>query len=242
MLSAARQAFGELFSPPFRSVMVKCVAFTLALLAGLFIAIQWSFAYFVAWPDWIETSVQVLGGLALVAASIFLVPPVTSLIAGLYLDDIAAVVEQQGFPADPPGRELPIARSIWLAIRFFFVVLIVNLVALLLLLVPGVNLIAFYVGNGYLLGREYFELAAMRHVSAREAKRIRKANTTTVLLCGLVIAAVASVPILNLLTPLFATGFMVRMWKRITAKTKPGLPGSGQRQAAQEPAAQTTRV
>lgn len=242
MLSAARQAFGELFSPPFRSVMVKCVAFTLALLAGLFIAIQWSFAYFVAWPDWIETSVQVLGGLALVAASIFLVPPVTSLIAGLYLDDIAAVVEQQGFPADPPGRELPIARSIWLAIRFFFVVLIVNLVALLLLLVPGVNLIAFYVGNGYLLGREYFELAAMRHVSAREAKRIRKANTTTVLLCGLVIAAVASVPILNLLTPLFATGFMVRMWKRIAAKTKPGLPGSGQRQAAQEPAAQTTRV
>lgn len=242
MLSAARQAFGELFSPPFRSVMVKCVAFTLALLAGLFIAIQWSFAYFVAWPDWIETSVQVLGGLALVAASIFLIPPVTSLIAGLYLDDIAAVVEQQGFPADPPGRELPIARSIWLAIRFFFIVLLVNLVALLLLLVPGVNLIAFYVGNGYLLGREYFELAAMRHVSEREAKRIRKANSTTVLLCGLVIAAVASVPIFNLLTPLFATGFMVRMWKRIAAKTKPGVQGPGQRGAVQRPVTQSTKV
>jgi CysZ protein len=240
MLSAARQAFGELFSPPFRSVMVKCVGFTLALLAGLFIAVQWSFAYFVAWPDWIETSVQVLGGLALVAASIFLIPPVTSLIAGLYLDDIAAVVERQGFPADPPGRELPIARSIWLAVRFFFVVLIVNLVALLLLLVPGVNLVAFYVGNGYLLGREYFELAAMRHVSEREAKRIRKANSTTVLLCGLVIAAVASVPILNLLTPLFATSFMVRMWKRIAAKETSRLPGSGHR-VTQQSITQTTR-
>jgi len=240
MLSAARQAFGELFSPPFRSAMVKCVGFTLALLAGLFIAVQWSFAYFVAWPDWIETSVQVLGGLALVAASIFLIPPVTSLIAGLYLDDIAAVVERQGFPADPPGRELPIARSIWLAIRFFFVVLIVNLVALLLLLVPGVNLVAFYVGNGYLLGREYFELAAMRYVSEREAKRIRKANSTTVLLCGLVIAAVASVPILNLLTPLFATSFMVRMWKRIAAKETSRLPGPGHRMT-QQSITQTTR-
>ncbi len=240
MLSAARQAFGELFSPPFRSVMVKCVGFTLALLAGLFIAVQWSFAYFVAWPDWIETSVQVLGGLALVAASIFLIPPVTSLIAGLYLDDIAAVVERQGFPADPPGRELPIARSIWLPARFFFVVLIVNLVALLLLLVPGVNLVAFYVGNGYLLGREYFELAAMRHVSEREAKRIRKANSTTVLLCGLVIAAVASVPILNLLTPLFATSFMVRMWKRIAAKETSRLPGPGHR-VTQQSITQTTR-
>ena len=239
MLSAARQAFGELFSPPFRSVMVKCVSFTLALLAGLFVAIQWSFAYFVAWPDWIETSVQVLGGLALVASSIFLIPPVTSLIAGLYLDDIAEIVERQGFPADPPGRELPIARSIWLAIRFFFVVLIVNLVALLLLLVPGVNLVAFYIGNGYLLGREYFELAAMRHVSEREAKRIRKANSTTVLLCGLVIAAVASVPILNLLTPLFATSFMVRMCKRIAAKKTSGLPGPGQR-VTQQSITQTT--
>lgn len=236
MLKAAGQAFQELFSPPFRAVMVKCVAFTLALLAGLIVAAEWSFAHFVSWPDWIETSIQWLGGLALVAGSIFLIPPVTSLIAGLYLDDIAAVVERENFPNDPPGRELPTAKSIWLAIRFFFVVLAVNLLALLLLLVPGVNLIAFYVGNGYLLGREYFELAAMRHVSEAEAKRIRKANNVPVLLCGLVIAALASVPILNLLTPLFATSFMVRVWKRIAAKPNGGLrrggPGDRVREAA----------
>lgn len=219
MLAAAGQAFQEVFSPPFRAVMVKSVGFTIALLAGLIVAVQWSFTHFVTWPDWIETAIQWLGGLALVAASIFLIAPVTSLIAGLYLDDIAAKVEQANFPNDPPGRELPIVKSVWLAINFFVVVLLVNLVALLLLLVPGVNLIAFYAGNGYLLGREYFELAAMRHVSAAEAKRIRKANRLTVLICGFVIAALASVPILNLLTPLFATGFMVRMWKRIAAKS-----------------------
>ncbi len=225
MLAAAGQAFEELFSPPFRSVLLKCVGFTIALLAGLIVAVEWSFTHFVAWPDWIETTIQWLGGLALVAASIFLIPPVTSLIAGLYLDDIAAKVEQANFPYDPPGRELPIARSIFLAIKFFLVVLVVNLIALFLLLIPGVNLIAFYVGNGYLLGREYFELAAMRHVSAAEAKRIRKANRLTVLTCGLLIAAVASVPILNLVTPLFATGFMVRMWKQIAAKSGVRLAG-----------------
>ncbi len=107
-------------------------------------------------------------------------------------------------------------------------VLAVNLLALLLLLVPGVNLIAFYVGNGYLLGRRIFRaLAAMRHVSEAEAKRIRKANGVPVLLCGLVIAALASVPILNLLTPLFATSFMVRMWKKIAAKPNGGLRRGG---------------
>jgi CysZ protein len=218
MLAAAGQAFQELFTPPFRAVMVKCVGFTLALLVGLIVAVEWSFTHFVAWPDWIETAIQWLGGLALVAASIFLIPPVTSLIAGLYLDDIAGQVERSAFPSDPPGRELPTAQSVWLAIKFFFVVLVVNLVALLLLLIPGVNLIAFYVGNGYLLGREYFELAAMRHVSAAEAKRLRKANRLTVLLCGLIIAGLASVPILNLVTPLFATGLMVRMYKRLGAR------------------------
>jgi CysZ protein len=81
-----------------------------------------------------------------------------------------------------------------------------------------VNLIAFYVGNGYLLGREYFELAAMRHIPAAEARRLRLANRGTVFLCGLIIAGLASVPILNLLTPLFATSFMVQIYKRLAAR------------------------
>lgn len=227
MLSAAGQAFQELFTPPFRAVLWKCVGFTIALLALLIVAIEWSFGYFVAWPDWIEKTIQWLGGLALVIGSIFLIPPVTSLIAGLYLDDIAAVVEREHYPADPPGRELPAMQSIWLAVKFFVVVLLVNIVALLLLLVPGVNLIAFYIGNGYLLGREYFELAAMRHLAPAEARRLRKANRLTVFLSGLIIAGLASVPILNLVTPLFATAFMVRIYKGLARRAgltlaKPG--------------------
>ena len=105
--------------------------------------------------------------------------------------------------------------------RFFFVVLAVNLVALLLLLVPGVNLIAFYAGNGYLLGREYFEMAAMRHLPAAKARALRKSNRLVVFLGGLIIAGLASVPILNLVTPLFATAFMVRVYKGLA--TRAGL-------------------
>jgi CysZ protein len=223
MLSAAGQAFQELFTPPFRAVLVKCVGFTIGLLIVLVVAIEWSFSHFVQWPDWIETTIEWLGGLALVVGSIFLIPPVTSLIAGLYLDDIAAEVERENYPADPPGRELPTVQAIGLALKFFFVVLLVNIVALFLLLVPGVNLLAFYLGNGYLLGREYFELAAMRHLAPTEAKRLRKANRLTVFLCGLMIAGLASVPILNLITPLFATAFMVRIYKGLARGSGAGL-------------------
>jgi CysZ protein len=218
MLAAAGQAFQELFTPPFRAVLFKCVAFTIALLTLLVAVIVWGFGYLVALPGWIETTIQWLGGLALVVGSIFLIPPVTSLIAGLYLDDVAAVVEKEHFPSDPPGRELPTLQAIGLALKFFIVVLLVNILALFLLLVPGVNLIAFYLGNGYLLGREYFELAAMRHLAPAEARRLRKANRLTVFLCGLFIAGLASVPILNLVTPLFATSFMVRVYKGLARR------------------------
>ncbi len=218
MLAAAGQAFQELFTPPFRAVLLKCVGFTVALMALLIAIIVWGFGYFATLPGWAETTIQWLGGLGLVVGSIFLIPPVTSLIAGLYLDEIATVVEQEHFPADPPGRELPPLQSILLAGRFFIVVLVVNLVALVLLLVPGVNLIAFYLGNGYLLGREYFELAAMRHIAPTEARRLRKANRLKVFLCGIVIAGLASVPILNLVTPLFATAFMMRIYKGLARR------------------------
>jgi CysZ protein len=219
MLAAAGQAFQELFTPPFRAVLIKCVGFTVGLLVLLIVGIEWAFSTFVSWPDWIEKAIQWLGGLALVVGSIFLIPPVTSLIAGLYLDDIAAEVEGKNFPADPPGRELPALQAVGLALKFFIVVLLVNLLALFLLLVPGVNLIAFYLGNGYLLGREYFELAAMRHLAPADARKLRKANRLTVFLCGLVIAGLASVPILNFVTPLFATAFMVRIYKGLARRS-----------------------
>jgi CysZ protein len=89
-----------------------------------------------------------------------------------------------------------------------------------------VNLVAFYIGNGYLLGREYFELAAMRHIAPAEARRLRKANRLTVFLSGLIIAGLASVPILNLVTPLFATAFMVRIYKGLARRAKLALAGA----------------
>jgi CysZ protein len=224
MLSAAGQAFNDVFTPPFRAVLLKCVLFTIGLLVFLIVGIEWTFSHFVQWPAWIEQSIEWLGGLGLVVASIFLIPPVTSLIAGLYLDDIAALIEREHYPADPPGAALPTLKAIGVGLRFFAAVLLVSLVSLFLLLVPGVTLIAYYLGNGYLLGREYFELAAMRHLPPAEVKGLRQANRLTVVLSGLIIAGIASVPILNLITPLFATGFMVRVYKGLARSAEQSKP------------------
>jgi CysZ protein len=218
MITAAVQAFRQMFTPPFRSVLLKCLGFTVMLFLLLIVGVEWIFSHFVSWPDWIEKTIEWLGGLVLVAGSIFLIPPVTSLMAGLYLDDIAGEVERVYYPQDLPGHELPTLAALGVGLKFFVVVLVVNIAALFLLLIPGVNLIAFYLGNGYLLGREYFEIVAMRHLPPDEARRLRKANMAYVTVCGLIIAGLASVPILNLLTPLFATAFMVHIYKSLARR------------------------
>src|SRR4029079_7476617 len=80
MLTAAGQAFREMFTPPFRAVLFKCVGFTIALLLLLIVGLGWTFSHFVQWPGWIETTIEWLGGLALVVGSIIISPPRTSTI------------------------------------------------------------------------------------------------------------------------------------------------------------------
>ncbi|RVB30497.1 sulfate transporter family protein, partial [Mesorhizobium sp. M7A.F.Ca.CA.001.07.2.1] len=147
-----------------------------------------------------------------------LIAPVTAVVAGLFLDDIAEVVERTDYPGDPTGRAMPALRSLVLSARFLGVVILGNIVALLLLLVPGVNIAAFFIVNGYLLGREFFEFAAMRFRGEEEARALRRHYAGTVFLAGLLIAAFLAVPLLNLLTPLFAAAVMVHLHKAISVR------------------------
>ncbi len=215
MLAAALKAVNDLRSARTRSLLWRSLGLTLALLVVAFIAIQTLFGVLVALPGWIEGLIHVLGGLGLLIVSVFLVAPITAAIAGLYLDDIAAHIEETRYASDPPGRPLGVADGLWVSLKFAGLVVVVNVGALFLLLVPGINVMAFYLANGYLLGREYFELAAMRHMRPREARALRRDNRLRVFLSGLLIAGMVSVPVVNLLTPLFATAFMVHTLKDV---------------------------
>ena len=121
---------------------------------------------------------------------------------------------------------MPTLRSIVLSLKFFGVVILGNLLAFALLWVPIVNLAAFFVVNGYLLGREYFEFAALRYREEADAKALRSRYGGRVMAAGLIIAAFLAVPILNLLTPLFAAAFMVHLHHRVAEK-EGGLPVRG---------------
>lgn len=216
MIGAATQAFNEIWSRAFRSVFIKTLGLTFLILVAIWIALQTVLGVFLVLPYvWLETTIAVLTGVGAFVGLAFLVAPISALVAGLFLDDVALVVEQSNYPTDPPGKPLPLAESIPNTIRFTALVIFVNFIALLLLLVPGVNIVAFLVANGYLLGREFFELAALRHMSREDMVELRNAKGFKIFLCGLIISGFLAIPFLNLLTPLFGTAFMVHVFKRM---------------------------
>lgn len=209
----------EVFEPEFRAIFWKMLGFTLGVLLVIWIALQGLVANFIELPyGWMETALSVLTGIGAVFALGFLIAPISALFAGLFQDEIADIVDRKDYSGDRPGKALPFAQSVGQTVKFTGIVILGNLFALLLLLVPGVNLVAFFLVNGYLLGREFFEFAAMRFMTPAEAKAFRKARGGTVFLAGLVIAGLLAVPILNLVTPIFATIFMLHLYKQLAAR------------------------
>ncbi|TIP74690.1 MAG: sulfate transporter family protein, partial [Mesorhizobium sp.] len=177
--------------PEFRSVFVKTLGLTLLALVALWfgltslvewLALPWLESLIPGLPSWAGWLGGIIAAIALAFGMALLIAPVTAIIAGLFLDDVAEVVERTDYPNDPPGRAVPALRSLVLAIKFFGVVVLGNIMALLLLLVPGINIAAFFIVNGYLLGREFFEFAAMRFRPEAEARALRKKHAVAVFL------------------------------------------------------------
>ncbi|AWC21064.1 CysZ-like protein [Aminobacter sp. MSH1] len=229
ILEAARTAASQLFTAEFRSVFLKTLGLTILALAALWFGIREVFDWLAwpwieallpglpAWTGWLGLIAAIVAGIGLAFGLALLIAPVTAIVAGLFLDDVAEVVEKTSYPGDRPGQPVPALRSLVLAIKFFGIVILGNLLALFLMFIPIVNIGAFFLVNGYLLGREFFEFAAMRFRPEQEAKDLRRRNAGTVFMAGLVIAAFLAVPILNLLTPLFAAAMMVHLHKSVSA-------------------------
>ena len=160
--------------------------------------------------------ISIAAGLGVVLGGIFLMPAVTSLIASVFVDDVAEHVEREHYPAERPGDALPLGVAIPEGIKTALLTILVYLIALPFVLFAGAGFLIFFIATAWLLGREYFELAAMRFRSPAEAKAMRKDNAATVFTAGLFIAAFVSIPIVNLATPLFGMAFMVHMHKRLS--------------------------
>ena len=216
-MKSISKALAAIRDPALSGVLWLSVGLTALLLgalgAGGYFALQ-ELPHFK--QGWLNTLVEILSGAGMVVGLILLAYPVASLVIGIFLDDVAAKVETRDFPSDPPGRSLGIWPSLTTAVSFLGAVVGLNLLALpVYLLVPGANIVLFLLVNGYLMGREYFELVAFRHLGPDEARRLRRKNGFRVYLAGVVIAVALSIPVLNLVAPIFGTALMVHVFKAL---------------------------
>jgi CysZ protein len=156
--------------------------------------------------------------LGIITGALFLMPAVTAFIGTFFVDEIADEVERVHYPAEPPGRALPLLRATFEGSKTGLLAILVYLCTVPFLLFAGLGLVLMFLATAYLLGREYFLLAAMRYHPPDEAKALRLANRSMVFTAGMLVALFVSIPIVNLATPLFATALMVHMHKRLAGR------------------------
>jgi uncharacterized protein involved in cysteine biosynthesis len=133
----------------------------------------------------------------------------------LLLEDIARAVESRHYPGLPPPRPQGIGEQVNAALRLAAMSLLLNLLALPLYLIPAVNVFVFYGLNGYLLGREYFELVAARRLDIADVHRLWRRYRGRLCLAGAVIAVLLSIPFVGWALPTVATAFMLHLFESL---------------------------
>ena len=227
MISALVKGFAQLRDPVFRrifglSVIAAIIIFSVLWVLAWF-GLSWAGDALAAWggtqdPGWfwptgVEWILEAAAFAGIAVVSFLLFPTVMVLVMSLLLDAVAVAVERRHYPNLPAPRDQPLGEGLDIALRFTGASLALNILALSLYLVPLFNVFVFYLLNGYLLGREYFELIAARRLDRVEARRMRRSHFWRILSAGIVIAILLTLPLVNLITPLVATGFMLHLFE-----------------------------
>ena len=208
----------------FRGVLLRSLGLTVLLLAGFVYGIGWFLAWVIpgnlslpwigeiTFLDNLGAGIGVGAGLIL---SVFLMIPVATIFIGAFLEQIAGAVEAKHYPELSPIEGAGWWDVLVDALRFFGLLVVVNLVALVLyLLFAPLAPFLFWAVNGYLLGREYFQLVAMRRLSRQRADALRKQHFAAIWLAGILMAIPLSIPVLNLIVPILGVATFTHQFHR----------------------------
>ena len=232
MLQSLTRAVGQSFDPAFRRVFFRSfmASFATYILVwlGSWLLFGWLGGLLEGWFEtvdlweWLETSLIFLfkaGGFAtLIIASLFVFPATMVAIMSLFLEEIAEAVEAEHYPNLGEARKPSISENIRSGLAFAAVTLGLNILVLPFYLIPIINIVVFIALNGYLLGREYFELVGLRRSTPGDTKKLRNQRSGRVLTAGAIIAFLFAIPLVNLAAPIIATAFMLHIFEGVRQK------------------------
>lgn len=224
------RAIGQLADPRFLRVLFGAVALTLAALALVFWAVMLGLGWFLPetmtlpWLGEVSFVDNLLSwaavGLMLVL-SVVLMVPAAALVVGFFLDSIAAAVEARHYPSLPPVSELGISEQVVDSVKFLGLVVAANALALVIYFaVPPLAPFVFWMVNGYLLGREYFQLVAARRVGITGAKALARRHFWRIWLAGTAMVVPLSLPVLNLVVPVLGVAVFTHQFHRLVDRAE----------------------
>ncbi|MBV2359661.1 EI24 domain-containing protein [Thalassococcus sp. CAU 1522] len=230
ILASVLSALRQMSDGRFQRVLLLGVGLTIGLFVAIYLvfvtAIGWFVGDSVSLPwigevTWVDDALS-WGALPLMLVlSVFLMVPVASAITSVFLDEVAQAVEDRHYPGAGPAQTVPLGDALRDTVGFLGTLVVANLLALILYLffIPFAPLI-FWALNGFLLGREYFTLAAMRRVGRAGAKQLRRRHFLAIWAAGVVMALPLSVPLLNLLVPVLGAATFTHLFHRLNDRVQ----------------------
>ena len=221
-------ALSQLGDRRFRRVFFLGIALALALLIGFTAAFVWFTDWLVPEELWLPVLGEVRwvndllswgAAFLLLFLSTFLMIPVASAITSLFLDEVADAVEARHYLNLPRTQPVPFGDALRDTVNFLGVLLLANILALFVYVFVNVAAsLVFWAMNGFLLGREYFTMVAMRWVGRAEAKKLRKEFVGTIWVAGALMAVPLTIPLLNLVVPILGAATFTHLFHGLTKR------------------------
>ena len=223
ILADLLRAFGQLGDRRFRRVLWLGLGLTLALLFAVYGSvlglIQWlapdSVSFNGRQVSGLDDLLSVVSILVMLFLSVFLMAPVASLFTGLFLEDVAEATEARHYPGPVPPRT-GWRAALRESVGYVAVLVVANLLAVVIYFaVPPLAPFVFWMVNGFLLGREYFTLVAVRWLGREGAHRLRRRRIGQVWALGTAVAFLLTIPLVNLTVPVVAAAAFTHLFHRV---------------------------
>ena len=219
MIQSLLRGFSQLRDPSAKKVVLISVGASVLAYIVLFGFINLALNHISVFQvRWIEYLSDFLGHFAAIMLTWLLFPATISAIIGLLLENIASAVEARHYPDLPPISNPPLFSSLVISGKFLVLLLVLNIGLLFLLFTGPIYLVLYYLINGYLISREFFDLVALRRLNLVESRGLRKRFKYRLIFLGTIFVFLMKVPIVNLLVPIIATATMVHLVEYWRAK------------------------
>jgi uncharacterized protein involved in cysteine biosynthesis len=216
MIAALFKALNQMPDPAFRKAIWRTFLFSLLLFAALLYGTWWLLSQTQLFPwGWLDSIVDVLGWVAGLIGAFVLFPGAALIIISFMLEPVARAVEAKHYPDLDPPRHQPVSEAVSIAVRYAAISVFLNVILLWVYFIPVLNVFVFGALNGYLLGREYFELIAPRRLEPAAVRPMWKRYRGRLWIAGAIIALLLSIPIVNWVMPVAAAAFMLHLFERL---------------------------